>query len=119
MATPTRHSAGLTRQFVLDNPEACGGALDNQPPRYGEHTASVLPDQRTRVPALREPELTNLLRTACRRRCMNAQFAQAVIEHITSLPITVDRRAVRPGEVLRLARRRGAGLRRRRGVNRP
>ena len=93
--------------FVLDNSVVCGWFLDNQSTSYTEAIAALLQEDRASVPALWELEFTNVLRTACLRQRMTAQAAQAVIEQITSLPIDVDRTAVRPGEVLALALRHG------------
>jgi predicted nucleic acid-binding protein len=47
------------------------------------------------------------LRTACLRKAMTAQDGQTVIAQIVSLPIDVDRHAVRPAELLALALRFG------------
>jgi len=47
------------------------------------------------------------LRTACLKQRLTAPSAQEVLGRIASLPITIDRRPVRPGEILALALRFG------------
>ncbi len=93
--------------FVLDNSIVSGWFIRNQATPYSEAIAVRLQDDRAVVPALWELEFSNVLRTACLRKAMTAQAAQAVIAQIVSLPIDVDRRAVPPSEVLTLALRFG------------
>lgn len=93
--------------FVLDNSVACGWFLESQASDYTEAIARRLEDDAAVVPSLWELELTNVLRAACLKRLLTAQAAQEVLERIGSLPITVDRQPVRPGEVLALALRFG------------
>ncbi len=93
--------------FVLDNSVVCGWFLDNQASAYTEAIATCLQDDRALVPVLWHLEFTNVLRTACLRQRMNAQAAQAVVAHLATLPIDVDRQAVPPGELLALALRFG------------
>ena len=93
--------------FVLDNSVACGWFLENQATHYTEAIARRLEDDQAFVPQLWEPELTNVLRTACLKQRLTAQAAQQVLERIGSLPITVDRQASRPSEILALALRFG------------
>ena len=91
--------------FVLDNSVACGWFLENQATDYTEAIARRLEDDQAFVPPLWELELTNVLRTACLKQRLTAQAAQQVLERIGSLPITVDRQASRPSEILALALR--------------
>lgn len=93
--------------FVLDNSVSSGWFIRNQATPYSEAIAVRLQSERAVVPALWELELCNVLRSACLRKAMTAQTAQAVIANIVSLPIDVDRHAVRPSELLALALRFG------------
>ena len=93
--------------FVLDNSVVCGWFIHNQATPYSEAIAVRLQDDRAVLPALWELEFSNVLRTACLRKAMTAQAAQAVIAQIVSLPIDVDRHAVPPSELLALALRFG------------
>lgn len=93
--------------FVLDNSVVSGWFLDNQATPYTAAVAGHLRDDVAHVPALWELEFTNVLRTACLRQRMTAQHAQQVVTQIGTLPITVDRQAVRPSELLGLALRFG------------
>jgi len=93
--------------FVLDNSVVSGWFLENQANAYTESVATLLLDDRAIVPSVWELELTNVLRTACVRRRMNAQAAQAVLTQIGLLPIEVDRQPVLRSEVLALALRFG------------
>ena len=93
--------------FVLDNSVASGWYLENQASRYAETVAERLLDDRAWVPPIWELELANVLRSACVRQRMDAQHAQAVIAQLVSLPITVDRQAVPPSELLGLSLRFG------------
>lgn len=93
--------------FVLDNSVACAWFLENQVTDYTEAIARRLEEDQAVVPPLWELELTNVLRTACLKQRLTAQAAQQVLERIASLPISVDRQAVRPSEILALALRFG------------
>ena len=93
--------------FVLDNSVVTGWFIGNQATPYSDAIAVRLQDDRAVVPVLWELEFSNVLRSACLRKAMTAQAAQAVITQIVSLPITVDRHAVPPSEVLALALRFG------------
>lgn len=93
--------------FVIDNSVVSGWYLDNQATPYSQAVAERLQDDRAWAPALWELELTNVLRTSCLRQRMTAQSAQAVLVHLGSLPIAVDREPVPPRELLALALRFG------------
>ena len=93
--------------FVLDNSVVCGWFIHNQATPYSEAIAVRLQEDRAVVPALWELEFSNLLRTACLRKAMTAQAAQAVVAQIVSLPMDVDCHAVPPSEMLALALRFG------------
>ena len=86
--------------FVLDNSIVSGWFIRNQATPYSEAIAVRLQDDRAVVPALWELEFSNVLRTACLRKAMTAQAAQAVLAQIVSLPIDVDRHAVPSRELL-------------------
>ncbi|HRO58690.1 MAG TPA: type II toxin-antitoxin system VapC family toxin [Burkholderiaceae bacterium] len=91
--------------FVLDNSVVSGWYLENQASQYTEDIAKRLESDRAIVPVLWELEFANVLRTACVRRRMSAQSAQAVAARIASLPIEIDRQPVPPAELLALALR--------------
>ena len=93
--------------FVLDNSVVSGWYLENQATPYTEAVAQRLRNDGAHVPALWELEFINVLRTACLRRRMDAQHAQAVITQISALPIEVDRSTVLRSELLGLALRFG------------
>jgi len=92
---------------VLDHSVSFGWFLGSQATDYTEAIARRLEDDQAIVPPLWELELTSVLRTACLKQRYSAQDAQQVLQRIGSLPITVDRQPVRPGEVLALALRFG------------
>jgi predicted nucleic acid-binding protein len=93
--------------FVLDTSVAAGWFLENQASVYTEAVGAMLQEDRAVVPAVWELEVTNVLRTACMRRTMNAQAAQLVLTQIAVLPIEVDREPVLRAELLALAIRFG------------
>ena len=93
--------------FVLDNSVVSGWFLENQATPYTDAVAQRLRDDRAHVPAVWELEFTNVLRTACVRRRLDAQRAQAVVVQIGALPISVDRHPVARSEMLALALRFG------------
>ena len=93
--------------FVLDNSVVSGWYLDDQATPYSQAVAQRLQDDRAWAPALWELELTDVLRTSCLRQRLTAQSAQAVLVHLGSLPIAVDREPVPPRELLALALRFG------------
>ena len=93
--------------FVIDNSVVSGWYLESQTTPYTEAIAEQLREDRAWAPALWELELTNVLRTACMRQRMTAERAQQVLARIARLPITVDRHAVPPHELLALALRFG------------
>lgn len=93
--------------FILDNSVASGWFLENRASPYTEAIAARLNDETAHAPALWELELTNVLRTACLRRRMTADQAQAVVANFGALPIEVDRTPVRRSELLALSVRFG------------
>jgi predicted nucleic acid-binding protein len=93
--------------FVIDNSISSGWFIRNQATPYSETIAVRLQDDRAVAPPIWELEFANVLRTACLRKALTAQTAQEVAARIASLPIDVDRQAVRPAELLSLALRYG------------
>jgi predicted nucleic acid-binding protein len=91
--------------FIIDNSVVSGWFLDDQATPYTEAIAAQLLDDRASTPAIRELELSNVLRTACLRQRMTAESAQQILTRIATLPIEVDRHAVPPRELLALALR--------------
>ena len=65
--------------FVVDNSVVCGWFIENQTSPYSEVIAQRLQDDRAHAPGVWELELTNVLRTACLKRRMNAERAQGVL----------------------------------------
>ena len=92
--------------FVIDNSVVCGW-FENQASAYSEAIAERLQDDRAHAPGVWELELTNVLRTACLKRRMNAEQAQGVLAQIATLPIDVDRQGATPAALLALALRFG------------
>jgi predicted nucleic acid-binding protein len=93
--------------FVIDNSVVSGWYLDNQATPYSQAVAERLQDDRAWAPALWELELTNVLRTSCLRQRLTAQNAQAILGHLCTLPIDIDRDPPPPREMLALALRFG------------
>ena len=91
--------------FVLDNSVTCGWFLQSQTTDFTEAIARRLQEDQAVVPPWWELELANVLRTACLKQRLTAQGAQEILQRIGSLPISVDRQPVRPGEILALALR--------------
>lgn len=91
--------------FVLDNSVVSGWYLEDQASAYADGIARRLRDDRAHAPALWELELANVLRTACLRKRLDAQKAQAVLAQIGALPIEVDRHPVPRSELLALSLR--------------
>ena len=73
-----------------------GWYLQDQATRCAQAFADLLHEDRAWVPALRELELSNVLRTTCLCQRQTAEQAQHVLKHIAQLPIDVDRQAVAP-----------------------
>lgn len=93
--------------LVLHNSDVSGWALQNQATPYSQAIAERLKDDRAKVPALWELELSNVLRSACVRQRLHAQAAQQVLIHLGTLPIEIDRHPVPRSELLALALRFG------------
>lgn len=93
--------------FVIDNSISSGWFIRNQATPYGDSIALRLQDDRAVAPPIWELEFANVLRTACLRKALTAQTAQEVAARVASLPIDVERQAVRPAELLSLALRYG------------
>ncbi len=93
--------------FVIDNSIVCGWFLENQATPYTAAIGQQLQEDRAVAPPVWELEFTNVLRTACIRERMQLAAAYVVVEQVKSLPIDVDRRPVRPSEILGLAMRFG------------
>lgn len=91
--------------FVIDNSIVAGWCFENQADASTDAVLDRLDRDRAVTPALWEIEFVNLLRTACLRRRMTAQSAQAVVARIARLPIDIDRAAVSRSELLALALR--------------
>lgn len=95
--------------FVVDNSVTTGWALTGQATDYSDAVLEEAQRQfgAVHAPALWEIEFTNVLRTACLRRRLDAATAQAMIIRVAALEIRVDRLATDQGAVLALALRHG------------
>jgi predicted nucleic acid-binding protein len=91
--------------FVLDNSVVCGWLFESQATPYTAAIAVLLRTERAVAPALLPLEYANVLRTACKRRQMIAQQAQAAARQVASLPIEIDTSIADAGELLALALR--------------
>jgi predicted nucleic acid-binding protein len=91
--------------FVLDNSVVAGWFLEDQATAYTEAIGRLLEEDRAIVPALWQLEFANVLRTACKRRRLNAAQAQEIIDQVCGLPIDIDSGAPGPAELLALALR--------------
>ncbi len=92
--------------FVLDNSVLCGWFLANQASPYSDAVAGLLPEVDAHAPWLLQLELTNVLRTACRRGTLPVATAREIVEQVALLPIRLDAspppagRAAEPGAAL-------------------
>lgn len=91
--------------FVLDNSVSVGWLIESQQTDYSEAVAIALESDYAHVPSLWVLEITNVLRTACRRERLTAAVAQSMLRELGALPITVAPSVPIGSEVLALALR--------------
>lgn len=94
--------------LVVDCSVSVGWFFVSQATTYTAAVSSHLatqPGERVWVPALWEIEMTNVLRTACRRGKLNASRAQEILAEALRLPLRFAEEKPPPTEVLALALR--------------
>lgn len=90
--------------FVLDNSVVTGWYIRSQATAYTEAIATRLETDRALVPALRQLEFANVLKTACTRGSMSIDTARRISDTVGDLPIEVDTGpAPGPRQLLELA----------------
>jgi predicted nucleic acid-binding protein len=91
--------------FVLDNSVLCGWFLANQASPYSEAVSGLLSSVDAHAPWLLQLELTNVLRTACRRGTLTVAAAREIVDQVALLPIRIDPSPPPPPALLSLALR--------------
>ncbi len=91
--------------FVVDASVSIGWIIKNQVTDYTEAAERALATARVHVPTLWWLEMTNILRTGCRRRTITSTEAQDFIKALDTLPIRVEPFDGRASELLGLALR--------------
>ena len=91
--------------FVVDASVSIGWIVKNQVTDYTEAAERALATAQVHVPALWWLEMTNILRTGCRRRTITSIEAQDFIKVLDSFPIRVEPLECRASELLGLALR--------------
>jgi predicted nucleic acid-binding protein len=91
--------------FIVDASVGVGWIVKNQVSEYSEAAKrAVLTDQAV-APALWWLEMTNVLRTGCRRRTITALEAQGFIKTLEAFPIRIEPLECNASELLGLALR--------------
>jgi len=93
--------------FVIDTSATVGWCIDNQATDYSEAVGSALGRDDAFAPQLWRLEMTNALRTACRRKVLDLAGAHQFLAAMDGLPITIDSIQARPSELFALALRYG------------
>jgi predicted nucleic acid-binding protein len=91
--------------FIVDASVGAGWIIKNQVSDYSEAAQRALLTDPVLAPALWWLEMTNLLRTGCRRRTITAVEAQGFIKTLESLPIRIEPLECHASELLGLALR--------------
>lgn len=91
--------------FIVDASVGAGWIIKNQVSEYSEAAKRALLTDPVVAPALWWLEMTNLLRTGCRRRTINAVEAYGFIKTLKALPIRIESLECNASELL------GLGLR--------
>lgn len=91
--------------FVLDNSVVSGWLIENQSSAYADAVAERLKTSRAIAPPLLRLEVTNVLRTACKRQRLIAAQAHEMLMALAALPIDIDVTAPNPAQILDLALR--------------
>jgi len=82
-----------------------GWLTENQSSAYAEAVAERLKTSRAIAPPLLRLEVTNVLRTACKRQRLIAAQAHEMLTALAALPIDIDVTAPNPAQILDLALR--------------
>ena len=91
--------------FVLDNSVVSGWLIGSQATAYSAAISDRLQEEQAVAPSLLVLEYTNVLRTACMRRALDAGQAHQAVLILRKLPIHVDTDAPDPAIILDLALR--------------
>lgn len=91
--------------FIVDASVGAGWIIKNQVSEYSEAAKRALLTDPVIAPALWWLEMTNLLRTGCRRRTITAVEAQGFIKTLKALPIRIESLGCNASELLGLALR--------------
>ena len=91
--------------FIVDASVSAGWIIKNQVSEYSEAAKRALLTDPVVAPALWWLEMTNLLRTGCRRRTINAVGAYGFIKTLEALPIRIESLECNASELLGLALR--------------
>ncbi|MFM1856442.1 MAG: hypothetical protein RLZ83_1751 [Pseudomonadota bacterium] len=91
--------------FVLDNSVVSGWLLESQSSAYTDAVAERLRTARAVAPPLLRLEITNVLRTACKRQKLIAAQAHEMLTALAALPIDIDATVPNPAQILDLALR--------------
>ena len=76
--------------FVLDNSVVTGWYSPDQANAFTQAIATMLETDRAIVPALRQLEFANVLKTACNRGKLSSDAAREIADTIDALPIELD-----------------------------
>lgn len=91
--------------FVADASVGAGWVIKNQLSGYSEAARLALLDEPVHVPALWWLEMTNMLRTGCRRQSITSAEAYGFIEMLRALPIQTEQQEGKMPQLLSLALR--------------
>lgn len=91
--------------FVLDASVSVGWVIENQVTAYAEAVERALEIDQAFVPTLWWLEMTNALRTGCKRREMTLSEALEFIGVLAELPIRVEADQAKASDLLALALR--------------
>jgi predicted nucleic acid-binding protein len=91
--------------FVMDASVSVGWVIKNQVTDYSMAVESALTTETIHVPVLWWLEMTNTLRTGCKRAAITVSEAQGFIKVLNSLPIIVEPLESKASELFALALR--------------
>ena len=91
-------------RFVLDYSVTMAWCFEDEADRYSDSVLASLSGASVLVPGLWPLEIANVLVVSERRSRLTREDGRRFLEHLTSLPITVDPTVPEAGEVLALAR---------------
>ncbi len=91
--------------FVIDASASVGWFIENQATDYSEAVAVSLEHDSAIAPPLWHLEMTNALRTACKRMVLDMTRAHRLLATLDGLPIRIDPTPPRLSELFALALR--------------